>query len=76
MKRKQTSRSAFCIKQVETGLLDGWYFFDRKDLGGLLLFWQELFPEYTHAIVGTNEAPPRITDSMALNQSQAYRDRL
>lgn len=67
----------FCIRQNETGLLDGWHY-GLKDLFGIpvvtpedmLAYWAEALPQYTYSIV--YDAPHHLTDEMMINRSQEY----
>jgi hypothetical protein len=64
-----------CVRQIETGLFDGWYFLDDESMEEMRIYWQGIFPEYSHDIVGKDVAPSRMTDEKSINQSAAYQNR-
>ena len=68
------TKGGWCVLQVETGLLDGWYFLDKSEQRGLLEYWDEMFPEYHHEI--TVSAPPSLENRHLINHSPEYERRV
>lgn len=66
-KREKT----WIVLEVETGLIDGWYFgTENIDRDALRKMWSKKRPGYTHVIADIAIGDLcRITDSMALNRA-------
>jgi len=57
------------ILEIETGLIDCWYYTDENSLMGVLKFWDEVRPEYHHIIAELRHSCMyRVPDNRRLNR--------